>query len=277
MGCNDGTSAPPAERRDNGQAEKYSALVQSATVMGSRFAEFGEGATISMGLVGAHASLHGPRWDHSMNSRLAYGLAFAAGLLFTAVPRDAAASQPRTHDGFFFRGSLGFGPGWVNESVESGAGEQELSMSGFTGMVELLFGGTPAPGFVIGGGLSGHSIVNPTVEFNDVEFETEDTSVGISQIAVFANYYPNAAGGLYLHGSLGYAAASVTVDGDTRDTEADGVSFGVGAGYDFWIGDEWSLGPQLRLTYAHMTGEEGGVEGTDAFLSPILALSVTYH
>jgi hypothetical protein len=32
----------------------------------------------------------------------------------------------------------------------------------------------------------------------------------------------------------------------------------LGAGYDFWVGDEWSIGPMLRFDYGAFTLETGG-------------------
>lgn len=195
---------------------------------------------------------------------------------FSALHSPAAA-EPRTHDGLFFQGSLGVGPGWLSEELKSGSAEQRLSLAGVTGTFELLLGGTPAPGFVIGGGITAHSIVNPTVELGGQEFETEDTSVGITQVSVFSNWYPEPTSGLYLHGAVGYASASLTIEDTTRDVGTSGIVLGVGAGYDFWVGKEWSLGPQFRLTYAHLAGGEGGVDITDDFISPTIALSATFH
>jgi outer membrane autotransporter protein len=188
-----------------------------------------------------------------------------------------AAAEPRTHDGLFFQGSLGFGPGWVNEKLESGAAEQKLSASGLTGTFELLLGGSPAPGFVIGGGVAAHSMINPTLEVGGEELETEDTSLGVTQLSLFSKWYPQPTGGLNLHGSVGYGSASVTVDGTTRDAGTSGIVLGVGAGYDFWIGKEWSLGPQFRLTYAHLSGEMDGIDVTDDCIFPTLAISATFH
>jgi hypothetical protein len=202
----------------------------------------------------------------------------AAGVVvgLSVLPTPAAA-EPRTHDGLFFQGSFGFGPGWLNEKLESGPDEQKLSAAGVTGTFELLLGGSPVPGFVIGGGITGHSIVNPTIEVGGQEFETDDTSVGITQISLFSNWYPQPTSGLYFHGAVGYAAASVTVDDTTRDAGTSGLVLGMGAGYDFWIAKEWSLGPQFRLTYAHLTGKEDGIDITDNFISPTIAFSATFH
>lgn len=214
--------------------------------------------------------------EHLISMRFAFGMVVGASLALTALPRSAAAA-PRTHDGFFFQGSLGFGPGWVDESYEDSALIDEISLSGLTANVELLFGGTLAPGLVLGGALTGHSMVDPTVEFNGREAETEDTSINFSQLSAFVNFYPNPASGLYLHGSLGVVGASVTVDDDTRESDAIGLAVGAGVGYDFWIANEWSLGPQFRFTYAHLSGEEQEIEYTDSFISPTLSLSVTFH
>jgi opacity protein-like surface antigen len=199
------------------------------------------------------------------------------GLALTALPRSAAAA-PRTHDGFFFQGSLGFGPGWLTETYDDDAFLfDEISFSGLTVHPEILIGGTLAPGLVLGGALTGHSMVNPTAEVDGQEAETEDTTVNFSQLSAFVHYYPSPAQGLYLHGSLGVVGASITVDDDTTESDAVGFTLGAGVGYDFWIANEWSLGPQFRFTYAHLSGEEEEVEFTDSFISPTLSLSVTYH
>src|SRR5688572_11751492 len=112
----------------------------------------------------------------------------AGVVLGISALQSPATAEPHTHDGLFFQGSLGFGPGWVNEKLESGSDEENGLFTGVTGTFELLLGGSPAPGFVIGGGLAAHSIVNPTIEMGGQELETEDTSVGITQVSLFSNW-----------------------------------------------------------------------------------------
>lgn len=209
-----------------------------------------------------------PRFKYLVGAGIVLGL---------AALQSPAAAEPRTHDGLFFQGSLGFGPGWANEELKSSSAEQTLSLAGVTGTFELLLGGSPTPGFVLGGGVTSHRVVNPTLKVDGQEFETEDTSLGITQISLFSNWYPQPTSGLYFHGAVGYAAASVTVDGTTSDAGTSGIVLGAGAGYDFWIAKEWSLGPQFRLTYAHLTGGEDGVDISENFISPTIALSATFH
>lgn len=206
-------------------------------------------------------------------------LGLALGLGFTTfVLPSAALAEPRLHDGLFVQLSLGFGPGWLNEEAKDPSavvvlGSDEVAMSAVTGMFEVLVGGTPVPGLVLGGALTGHSMVNPTMEVDGEKLETEDTSVGISQLSLFANWYPDPRQGFYLHGSVGYGSATVTVDDVTYDVESDGLVLGAGLGYDFWVGDEWSVGPQFRFTYAPLDSDAV----SDTFISPILAFTATYH
>jgi hypothetical protein len=59
--------------------------------------------------------------------------------------------EPRTrlyHDGFYLRLSLGFG----YQSVSSSSGDSKVSSSGAGLAGDLLIGGTPATGVVVGGG-----------------------------------------------------------------------------------------------------------------------------
>ncbi len=195
------------------------------------------------------------RWRH-------LGLALGLGFTTFVLP-SAALAEPRLHDGLFVQLALGFGPGWLNEEAKDPSavvvlGSDEVAMSAVTGMFEVLVGGTPVPGLVLGGALTGHSMVNPTMEVDGEKLETEDTSVGISQLSLFANWYPDPRQGFYLHGSVGYGSATVT---------------GAGLAYDFCVGDEWSVGPQFRFTYAPLDSDVV----SDTFISPILAFTATYH
>jgi hypothetical protein len=52
---------------------------------------------------------------------------------------------------------------------------------------------------------------------------------------------------------------------------------GAGVGYDFWIGDEWSIGPFGRFLFASMGAEGGGVTTKDTFLYPSLGVAITLH
>ena len=193
-------------------------------------------------------------------------------------PVTRAHRSARYHDGFFLRMALGFGPGYMDERVTvPGVLSEHYKFSGPTGMFEVLIGGSPVPGFVLGGGLVGTSMINPTVRRGSEEVQTSDTELQIAQIVVFTQVYPDPRAGFLLQGYVGYGSPSIRVGDETFDVSTDGIAVGGGVGYDFWVADQWSLGPFLGLTYASMSGNGSGVEIKEEFFSPILAFGVTYH
>src|SRR5438045_765689 len=81
-----------------------------------------------------------------------------------AAGGSAGASQgsaAHTHDGFYLRLGLGFGG--VGGNVTPDAGGPTTSMKGGTVSSELAFGGTVAPGLVIGGGI--YSMIVPSPKY----------------------------------------------------------------------------------------------------------------
>jgi len=183
------------------------------------------------------------------------------------------------HDGFFFRMGLGFGPGWLTETFsESGLPDVETNVRGLTVNVEFLFGGTLGSGFVLGGGLIGNSMINPTFEVGGDEVSTSDTTVQLSTIALFTNIYPDPKAGLNFQALVGYGQLSVTVDDETQNLgDVGGLVVAGGVGYDFWVGKQWSIGPAARLLYGALGDDQGGAEVSETWISPTLSFVATYH
>lgn len=198
-----------------------------------------------------------------------------AGAVF-ALSTGAHASEPRTHDGFFFQGNLGLGYLSSSASVDAGLGEWDITYSGVGLAGGLQFGGTPVPGLVIGGATANTIAFGPSLEVNGQEGETDgDISLNLSTIGVFGTYYPDPHGGLSLHAMIGYGvlSASDLSSGDESDNNPSGLALTAGAGYDFWIADEWSFGVFGRFTYAPLSYEDV----TYSTLAPSLLATITYH
>jgi hypothetical protein len=194
-------------------------------------------------------------------------------------PITPEVSGKRYHQGLFLRGSLGLGPSWLTESTSVGNVDSDtLKARGLTGAFELLLGGTPARGLVLGGGVTAHALVDPTVETPGATFDTSDTSISLMTLTTFANYYPAPTEGLYVQALVGYGFLGLTVDGREQDVgDIHGFVFGGGVGYDFWVADQWSLGPAFRLTYAALGASEGDISVRERWLIPTVSFSVTYH
>jgi len=205
--------------------------------------------------------------------------AVAVAGLVSVWSSAALASEPHTHDGFFFQGNIGLG--YLSTSPDFGDIELvdgDPKISGFGVGGGLLFGGTPAPGLVIGGGTANVVAISPKYTVDGEEIEAfDDVNLNLSTIGVFGTFYPDPHGGLSLHLMLAYAVLSASSDGDTSDNNPDGPAITAGLGYDFWVAPEWSIGVFGRFTYAATKWEEDGFEAKYPVLAPALLATFTYH
>ncbi|WP_207750261.1 hypothetical protein, partial [Clostridioides difficile] len=59
-----------------------------------------------------------------------------------------------------------------------------------------------------------------------------------------------------------------------------GVGYMVGAGYEAWVGEQWSLGVLFRLQYAtpSLKADDGSTASVDTkSFVPAVLIGVTYH
>ncbi len=206
----------------------------------------------------------GKRWAISVGTAAAVLVASTAAM---------AESAPETHDGFFFRIGPTLGP--LSITGKADAGGPEATYSGFAIGSELLLGGTPADGLVLGGGLLYSQVSDPTYEFGNAE-ATLDGTMFIVSTSFFAQYYFDPTKGAHVQAMIGYGGIDfVSQDGQSGGNDPVGLNLAIGGGYDFWIGSEWSVGPFLRIQYASMSPSD--VEVSYSYLFPTLGASFTYH
>lgn len=189
-------------------------------------------------------------------------------------PPPPPVTQPvgvHEHDGFFLR--FGIGYSYLSSKIEvtepSGTGVEGSIKGSGVGIGLAMIGGTVAPGFVLGGALLGHGYSEPEMELKDAagntqEIDTSDETLTFSVIGLFAQYYFDPKDGGYLQALIGFGQLDDDDDDDENDSDErpSGAVFGIGGGYDFWVGEQWSLGPELRLMYAPLKYEESAF-GTD--------------
>ena len=200
---------------------------------------------------------------------------------FIAVSLTAAVAQaePETHDGFFLRLGANVGPGSVSETIEVGGTEgPEASFSGLTFGFDLMLGGTPAPGLVIGGALLTTTTSDPSFEQGSVK-GTADGTLLMAGVAAFANYYFDPTQGLHGQLILGYGAVDfVRPNGASGGgNDPTGLLAGLGVGYDFWLGGEWSVGPFARVLYGSMGASAGSASSSVTYLYPSIGAAFTLH
>ncbi len=183
------------------------------------------------------------------------------------------------HDGFYLRTSLGLGPGKATENIST----DQFKWSGTGIMIDVMIGGSPAPGFVLGGALVLHEISNPTLTMNGQSYSASglagtDVSLDLTTFGLFTAIYPVPTSGFNLHALVGYSEFSLNVGGNTTNVgNPSGPSFMGGLGYDFWISDNWSIGPDFRITYCKGKTDVNGVTNDISMLIPTLSFTATYH
>jgi outer membrane autotransporter protein len=190
----------------------------------------------------------------------------AGALLCTSamLMTGTAFADPQLHDGFYMK--LGGNLGWASVSESYDVGGSDMSISGFQVGEDFLFGGSVIPGLAIGGGLIGGHAPSPSADFGGTSVELDGT-LHFIDLTAFVDYYIAADGGFHLTGFLGYAFLDFTRSGGASSgNDPGGPAFGFGAGYDFWVGNEWSIGPYARFMYGALSAE--GYK--DSYISPVI-------
>lgn len=202
-------------------------------------------------------------------------------------PPDRGA---RVHDGFYFRIASGFSV--VDERLSSGTlpsgGSVQGRNRGLAALSDLAFGGTVAPGWVLGGGVYSLDLLSSTFRARGngaqaVPDELDPGIRGLSVIGPFVDWYPNVRGGFHAQGAVGLATLSPRVFGDPATTKSEYAAVGgallIGTGYEWWVADEWSIGILGQLGVRLLRGkDDDGVSWTHIITnSPTLSVSLTYH
>jgi hypothetical protein len=195
----------------------------------------------------------------------------------------------RTHDGFYMRFGLGFGGFHDYLVADSGDGFSHAgTVTGMGTASEFALGGTPARGLVIGGGIYGMSVLASDFIAEDEAFdaglptEINPSPRNLSLIGPFIDYYPDPRNGMHLQAALGFAGLTGIRRDHVRfrdDDIAIGGGLMFGAGYEWWVADEWSVGVLGRVMGAALfQGDDDGADWIHWVVTvPSVLFSVTYH
>jgi hypothetical protein len=222
------------------------------------------------------------------SSAVAQPLSAAPGLSGPVGP--APDRGARVHDGFYFRVASGFSV--FDERVSSGTlaagGTVEGRNRGIGALSDLAFGGTVAPGWVVGGGVYSLDLVASTFRARGsgalaVPDELDPGLRSLSVIGPFVDWYPNVRGGFHAQGALGVATLTARVFGDAATSKSEYIALGgallIGTGYEWWVADEWSIGVLGQFGVRVLRGkDDDGVSWTHVITNtPSLSVSLTYH
>jgi hypothetical protein len=181
----------------------------------------------------------------------------------------AAEAAPRTHDGFYLHANTGLG--YLSSSVEA-MGRKE-SLSGVSFPFAFLLGGTVGP-VALGGGFFGDRAYSPTYKVNGQELPLGgDFSMTLIGLGVFADIYPDPQQGLHFQPFVGWGGLERTINGNSGGSDPTGLVLSLAGGYDFFVSDEWSIGPMLRFAYAPLKMNDFSFPT----IAPALLVNFTYH
>lgn len=199
--------------------------------------------------------------------------AACASFAFALCAASTASAEPRTHDGFYFQG--GVGVGYLNASADHGGGFKE-SIYGVTTPISILLGGTVGP-VVIGGGFFADHATSPGAKVETPGFSASgsltDVTMTLIGLGVFADYYVDPHGGLHFQPFVGWGGLERSYRGDSGGSDPTGLVMALGGGYDWWVGDEWSIGVMGRVAYAPLKFNDVSVPT----VAPAILATFTYH
>ncbi len=184
----------------------------------------------------------------------------------TPEPEPPVARSYHVHDGFYLRLNIGIGGHAITYN-------DDITASGGSVAFDALVGGSPNPGFAIGGALIGDYSPNLALEGTTADLEA-NVQTGI--IGVFIDGFPDPKGGFHIGGALGLA--NIQTDPSAGDVRND-TGFGGAAwiGYDAWVGDEWSVGGLVRFATAVGRSKEGDQDLDSRSSALTLLFTALYH
>lgn len=191
-------------------------------------------------------------------------------IVFDAAPAPSGENRSyHYHDGFYLRVGLNYGPGWGGLSLGE---DDQTQVDYFGGLLDfnLLIGGTPSPGFAVGGGLVLGSFLQPNMDSDGDEVATSNVGYLLVGPFVDGHFAPN--GGWHAGALAGLAGL-----GESPHAERSlGLGGSVWLGYDAWVGSDWALGGNLRFAAAATSGSEP-LDFSASALAISLGFSALYH
>jgi hypothetical protein len=172
-----------------------------------------------------------------------------------------AQGYPHTRSGFTI--SFGLGSGSATFDCDGCDTGGQTGGSGY-----LRIGGAVRPSLIIAG------------EVNGWTKSQDGTTLSVTGLNAVAQWYPNVTSGFYVLGGIGGGAITAEYDlgtGILTETQR-GVSYQIGAGYDWRVGRNFSLSPYASYLGVN-TGDTGYSSGGDKLNAKVfhVGLGFTWH
>jgi hypothetical protein len=172
------------------------------------------------------------------------------------------------HDGIYVRFGLNFG--YAVDSIENGSFQTSSTGLGFG--PDIAYGLTLSDHIVVGPAFHALIVPGPSTVENDVDI-TVDHNASYYVLGILLDVYPDPRSGLHFTATVGVGHAEVNVDQD-NDDDTNGIGFRIGGGYDFWVGEQWSLGALASVAYVGGANDDFG---SHRAVIPMVSVSALLH
>ncbi len=205
---------------------------------------------------------------------------WALVLVALASSRAAFAADPgeRLHDGFFARSETGLAFLWEGISGDRSI-PRRTGVRGIGQGASIAIGGTPERGLVVGG-MVWTARFSPMFLEDGKTVTPDDDSVKVTllRLGPFLDFYPDPARGFHVLGAASFTAQVETdVKGNAIKPAAVGAALTVGAGYEWFVAAELSLGVLGQVATGRAVREPSEGREHMLWIAPELALTATYH
>lgn len=188
---------------------------------------------------------------------------------------------PYFHDRFYLRLSLGGGTMGTSGTFDPDDGSTFDTRGGCFAF-DLAIGGTPVPGFVIGGNYAFQESFKPHVKIRSGALSVDgdsDTNTVFSVLGPFVDWFPDPSGGFHFGGTLGFGVLSVADDSGSVSNSVSESGFGgaLRIGYDAWVSRQWALGVLGQFVGGRVSSNSRTPNERDSVTSFAVLFTALYH
>jgi hypothetical protein len=182
-----------------------------------------------------------------------------ANNLPAAAARAPESALPRTHGGFYL--GLQSGPAYFRASSEwrdtQANSDESREFSGPSLALWVSVGGVAAERLALAFSLGLEPVLSLSgTDETGSEMELEDVNFTLRTESLLLDFYPSPKGGFHALGAVGLAQLLVSRPGEDDADDPSGTFWALGAGYDWWVSDDASVGLLGRLSNASLESQE---------------------
>jgi hypothetical protein len=176
-----------------------------------------------------------------------------------ASERAEARRSAYRHDGFYMRVSAGIGGVWTKLETSAVDVPSSFDINGPALGFDLMLGGSPVPGLVVGGGFLFDQSPSPQVTSGDLS-GTLDANLNFMVLGPFFDVFFDPKAGFHVGASVGRAVTTLSSEDGSTQAQAAGVGLAAFLGYDGFVSRQWSIGIFLRGMTANTSSSSDEVK-----------------